>query len=244
MYFYILILQNVMKTIKFVLICDLIVLLFISCGNNDKDVDKSADYRPYNNDIFEYGDDTTFMLTINNKIYQLILTHDKQKSIEYNWITVINAQIVDNSNHDTLYKSTFKYNQIGDLTKSGSNNYYLTLNNSGGGSGFKGTLFKIKIIPYVSFQPIIDINELSDWKFNKYDTEMLFFKGYWGDNEIHFQEHKQYVSICKIQENNVIIKKLGMTKHKHIFCDGTETLKDFKKKEPVFLKKIKWEDYE
>ncbi len=236
-----------MKALKHVLICSLVSILFISCGHKGKATNKSgvlAKSKTYKSDI---GDDTTYKIEIGNKSYQLIFKHTELHDSEDDMDSTISVSIVDNSSHDTLYNNILNYNLVGDFTKTTNNDYFISLLSSGGGSGYSGTLFKIKITPKVVFQPILKLGELSYWIFNKYGTELILFDGKWDFNskppESHFEAHRQYISIYKIQENNVTVKKLGLTRRKHDFIDDVETINDFKKNEPVISKEIKWEDY-
>ncbi|MEI6822609.1 MAG: hypothetical protein WCL51_11805 [Bacteroidota bacterium] len=236
-----------MKTLKNLLICSLVIILFINCGHKGKATNKSGlltKSKTYKSDI---GDDTIYKIEIGDKTYQLIFKHTELHESEDDMDSTISVSIVDNSTHDTLYNKIVNYNEVGDFTKTANNNYFISLISSGGGSGYSGTLFKIKITPKVVFQPILELGELSYWIFNKYGNELILFDGKWDFNskppESHFEAHRQNISIYKILENNVTVKKLGMTRRKHDFIDDVETINDFKRKEPVISKEIKWEDY-
>ncbi|HET6990671.1 MAG TPA: hypothetical protein VFJ43_05070, partial [Bacteroidia bacterium] len=62
--------------------------------------------------------------------------------------------------------------------------------------------------------------------------------------ETHFDKHHQEISIYKIEEDTVIIRDLGETKHKLDFSENENPLIEFRKLEPALAKQIHWEDYD
>jgi hypothetical protein len=188
--------------------------------------------------------DTIFPLQINNKVYQLVLTHE----FLFDKAGLKTAVRIIDKRNDTLFNKIFDFNTVGELSEPAPNNYWLTLYNTGYGSGYSGTLFKIRIIPQICLQPILKYNELSFWKSNRSATELILFEGIWAANnakklESHFAEHKQFISIYKIKEDTILIKEIGKTKNKFDFFENKNALYELQKKEPVLRKAINWSDY-
>ena len=234
---------------KRIVCCSLIILLLISCGHKNKNTTHKPEYLKKTDIKFseDLPSDTSFRIDIGAKSFQLIITHDEQPSITNNNESTTTIRIVDNSNQDTLYRKTYDFNELGELTKSGANNYYITLLNSGGGSGYSGCLFKINCNPKIALQPIFNFDELSFWEFNKTDKEIILYKGKWNMNpnsksfEAHFSKHIQTIFLYKINESKISFKKLGTTKNKYDI--ENISLKYLKKKEALLLKDINVDDY-
>lgn len=195
--------------------------------------------------------DTIYQLKINGTEYELMLSHEIL-NMEHNDDLTTTVRIIEQG--DTLYANTFDFNTTGQLQEPVPGHYWLSLYNSGGGSGYAGTLFNIRIQPLIALQPILEFNEMSFWKSNKSATELIYFYGIWsnsGDDEnfeSHFSEHLQSVTIYKITEDSVLTLTPGdgLSKNKYDFHDyenREKTLKQFREKESALTKEINWEDY-
>jgi hypothetical protein len=196
--------------------------------------------------------DTIYPLQVKNKLYQLILSHEGPTYTSQGDLSTT-VRIVENENHDTLYKKTFDFNTCGLFANPAPDHYWLDLYNSGGGSGFSGKVFNIKIDSVISLQPLVSFDELSYWKSNRTATAFIFSEAIWNldvnmdseDFESHFDKHKQEISIYEIEKDTVIVNDLGLTKNKFDFSDyeNKYPLKEFRDKEPAIAKQINWEDY-
>jgi hypothetical protein len=229
-------------------------LLFLSCGQEHKTTNPSPVKNPSNdsgNTVIDFKKDidTIYHLEINNKNFDLILSQEYPSSTGSGALTTT-VGIVENEKHDTLYKKTFEFNEIGELSHPATNCYWLTMINSGGGSGYSGTLFNIRITPEITLQPLVNINELSFWKGNRDASELVLFQSIWNTNggennfESHFDEHKQWIGIYKIKEDTVLLSEVGMTKKRYNSFENNGEVDKFKKAEPNLAKAIRWSDYD
>jgi hypothetical protein len=245
------------KQLSLLLPCFL--LLFTECGQENKTsktgTENSADTFVVNE---EYDDDaeedensfsdSTYSLQIKGNVYLLLLSHEDVPFHQAGESTTV--RIVEQSTH-TLYEKTFDFNSVGQLRHPAPDHYWLSLLNSGGGSGYSATLFNIKLEPEIVLQPIFNFNELSDWKTNRDATEIIFFQAIWNidwnhegeETEAHFQEHLQHISLYTIREDTVIAKEIGMTKAKYDLNASDTAMLEIKRKEAGLFKSIDWENY-
>jgi hypothetical protein len=160
--------------------------------------------------------------------------------------------IIEDESRDTLYSNAFEFNTTGALRNPAPGSYWLSLLNSGGGSGYSATLFNIRIKPKAQLQPLFNFSELSHIQGSKDGSQILFFSGMWNtaygpdskNFESHFAEHRQYVSLYTIKEDTVTVKEIGETKLKHDFHYNDTAVNQFRRTEPALANKINWADFE
>lgn len=242
----------------FVFIC-VLGFLFSNCGQQPKAVGPAKVVDAQNDFIakdsiakfiplpLEKCIDTVYDIKIDGEAYRLVLSNEVPSDEGALTKTV---RLV-NENHDTLFKKTLVFNEILEFSSPAPNCYWLTLVNSGGGSGYSGTVFYLRMKPEITLQPLVNINELSCWKANRTATEFILFQGNWdmsgspeGENfESHFSDHKQWVGVYTILQDTVSMKEIGMTKMKHGFIDNDFVLEEFQKDEPELAKAIHLNEY-
>lgn len=235
-----------------------ILIVLASCVGKNNSGDSNADSNSLDSatvstqtgkpDSFKPTIDTIYLFEVNDKMYQLVLTHEVPSATGDLTTTV---RIVDDERLDTLYKKTFDFNSVGQIAQPALGHCWLDLFNSGGGSGYQGTIFNIRISDEVVLQPLTDFNELSYWKSNRTATEFIYAQALWyntttdgEDFESHFSEHHQAIYVCSIEQDSVVDVYLGKTKHKFEFHDNENPLMEFRKKEPEIANQIHWEDNE
>jgi hypothetical protein len=249
---------------KLLFLPGVLVFVLTNCGQENKPAVKSdtviadtpAAIPGANNSSPQFTPftDTIHQLLIDGKNYRLILSHEFP-SVEHNGDVTTTVRLVDDVDHDTLYENTFDFNTAGQLRNPAPDHYWLSLYNFGGGSGYSGTLFNIRLTPEITLQPLLNFNELTYFKSNRTATELLCFNGIWdmgsinSDNpEAHFTAHKQLITVYQIREDTVIsyLPGGGLTKRKYFDEDENMemTLQKLRKQEPVIAKEIKWEDYD
>lgn len=192
-----------------------------------------------------------YPMLINNENYSLKLTHDEERSLNAENISSTTLRLIRNKDGDTLFTATYDFNNIDKLYNPAPNCYWLGLINSGGGSGYTGTLFNIKLEPKPVLQPILNFGELTYWRSNKNGSAILVLDGIWKrfndldtlDFESHFDGHKQTVSIYTLKKDTAICQKLGITKSKYSPWETDDIVDQIKANEPDLAKKIDWQDY-
>jgi hypothetical protein len=165
-------------------------------------------------------------------------------------ISTTTLRLIRNKDGDTLFTATYDFNNIDKLYNPAPNCYWLGLIKSGGGSGYTGTLFSVKMEPKPELQPILNFNELTYWRSNKAGSGILAFDGIWdmsaadsANAESHFGAHKQNISVYTIALNTVQQLKLGITKNKYSPWETDDIVNQLKTNEPGLAKKIDWQDY-
>jgi hypothetical protein len=233
-----------------------LVLLLFSCHEEKKrvpeknnPVDSQARTKPLSPSS-EMSSDTTYTLSIDGKEYRLVFTHNEEMSDNREQDETITVRMVALATEDTLFTETYDFNTVGRLDHPAPNVYWLDLLNSGGGSGFSGTIFNVCISPKPRLQKIENMNELSFWKANRTATKLIFFQAYWdmsGDEETfeaHFDEHKQAISLYTIAANAIFYEELGTTVFKYDFSGEKPPFSTLREKEPELAAKIDWADFE
>lgn len=246
---------------KYLLLPFSCLLLFCSCGQDDKTVKKdstnSADSFVVNEEYSDgpeedeaYYSDSTYTLQIKGAAYLLLFSHEGAPFHAAGESTTV--RLVEQSTRDTLYEKTFDFNSVGALRHPAPGHYWIALVNSGGGSGYSATLFDIQLEPEIALKPLFNFNELSSWITNRAANEVIFFQAMWNidwnhegeESEAHFQEHLQHISLYTIREDTVIAKEIGITKEKYDLNSGDTAIAVIKRNESRLFKDIRWEDYD
>ncbi len=241
---------------KNLFLLSIIISLFLSCNEQEEKIPVYATPVPEKDTPLKEPQpldtasgfilDTIYSMYFDEKIYQLALGYGNYMDSTYG--SMQNTVVTILLNNDTLYTEKLNFNTIGRLQNPAPGHYWIDLLNSGGGSGYSGTIFNIRPKPKPIMQTITTFGELSWWKSNKNATGLLYFSGYWDSEhgESHFEEHKQGVCYYEIKDNAVSYKDLGRTKYKYAFSEGNDenAFNEFRKKEKAIAAKINWADFE
>lgn len=193
---------------------------------------------------------TNYVIKLNGNEYSLTLKETSSEHTNNNDIPQVLVTIKNVVNGQTILNHAMPYNLINDFYNPAPNKYLLALSLYGGGSGYSGTLFDIVIKDTVRLNPIVDYNEISYWRFNKTGSEILFFQGEWGveninseEFESHFSPHKQFITLYRFASDTVITTEIGTTKEKYDFKESATDWSKFTNTERI-SKEINVSDFE
>lgn len=191
--------------------------------------------------------DTIFSLEQNGQGYQLVLTHPRNDSDDY--VTKTRVRILQGET--VLADEVFSFNTVGSFQEPKEGIYFIDLLNSGGGSGFSGTIYRVITGDKSGLLPVTNFNELTSWKFSKNADTLLCASGYWAMEsedddsfEAHFDAHQQTLFLCRLKDGAYKEELIGTTKGKYDLTDDAGGWKKLKEGEPELSKKISWEEFE
>lgn len=170
------------------------------------------------------------------------------------WFNPITMFVENASGDSIIYSKTFSENQfVTTYTFKNNGRNYITLSESGGGSGFTSTIYKIESTRTFTLKEITKYSELCFYTFDKEGNELLMLQGVWqmfaeGNDDIgetHFADH--VYDVFTVDLNNDKITHHGTTRNKYPSEDsGTTPIELFKmiqKKEPKICKNINIDAY-
>ncbi len=238
-----------MKSISKTL-CLLTLLIIAACTHKNKTTNTpNAAIKPKADSTIShsssyYQNDTSYPLKINNESCRLTLTHDEFRCPSDSGMPTITIRIIKEATNDTLLLKTLCFNYFDKLEEPIPGQYWISFLLSAGGSGFAGTIFRIKTISQAVLQPVSNYGATDSWILSKSPNTLLLFNSIWGFDEdsmpeSHFAPHRQIVSLYKIENDKVSIKKLGTTRLKYDSFQNDSSFIDFWKQEPALVKKIR-----
>lgn len=205
-----------------------------------------------NNYGLQFIDTTIAMeLSYNDKKYTLMLKDIPAEEPENN-MPVCYLQITENATNHAILSGYYNFNATDGLYHPVADTYWLGLISSGGGSGYRGTLYNIRIADTAILQPILSFGELTHWKSNRDGSSIIVIDGIWDlanpdaeKFESHFGQHIHSINVYTIQKDSILRLDLGLTQNKYSSeYETSELLNAIKLNEPQLFGKIIWQDYE
>lgn len=180
---------------------------------------------------------------------------NKKLTLDDLWGNPITIFVENESDDSVVYSKKFDENMfVTSYSFKNNSRNYITLSQSGGGSGFLSTIYKIDTEKAFELNTLASYNELCYYTFDKEGNELLLLHGIWSTfaegneeeiGETHFADH--VYDVVTIDLSTGKSTSHGTTRNKYPSEDsGTnpiDLLKLIQKKEPKVCKNINIDAY-